>query len=51
MHTTFHCSFSTKTCGLAIHFKAVLTSLKVVLTTSTTPYLEIQVAHELILDK
>jgi hypothetical protein len=37
MHTTFHYSFSTKTCGPAILFKVVLVSSKVALTTSTVP--------------
>jgi hypothetical protein len=41
MHTTFHRSFSTKACGLAIFFKAVLASMKVAFATSITPSLEI----------
>jgi hypothetical protein len=41
MRTTFHYSFSTKAHGLAILFKVVLASLKIALTTSIAPSLEI----------
>jgi len=41
MHTTFHCSFSTKACGFAIFFKVILASSKVAFATFTAPYLEI----------
>jgi hypothetical protein len=43
MHTTLHCSFSTKACGLAILFKVVLASSKVELETFTVPSLEIPI--------
>jgi hypothetical protein len=41
MHTTLHCSFSTKACGVAIIFKAVLASSKVTLIASIAISLEI----------
>jgi hypothetical protein len=41
MGTTFHCSFSTKACGLEIFFKVVFPSSKVAFVASTTPSLEI----------
>jgi hypothetical protein len=41
MHITLHYSFSTKACGPAILFKAVLASSKVAFATSTTPSLKI----------
>ncbi len=41
MHTTLHCSLSTKTWGLTILFKAVLAFPKVALATSTAPCSEI----------
>jgi hypothetical protein len=46
MHTTFHCSFSTKACGLAILFKVVLASLKVAFATSILLPWKFQVVHE-----
>jgi hypothetical protein len=41
MCTTFHYSFSTKACGLAILFKTILASSKVALVASVAPSLEI----------
>jgi hypothetical protein len=40
MCTTFHYSFSTKACGLAILFKVILASSKLAFVASTIPSLE-----------
>ncbi len=51
MSTTLHNSFSIKTCGNVILFKVVLASSKVIVVTSPTPSLEIQIVHDLVPDQ
>jgi hypothetical protein len=46
MHTTLHCSFSTKACKPAIFFKAILASSKVTFATLLLLPWKSQIVHE-----